>query len=66
MSKRQPTRPNPRQATLSADPAHAPGKRHIARDFGSAAIHTIDRHQQQQRTHGGAPSIRNRRTERGR
>jgi hypothetical protein len=66
MSKRPPKRPHPRSTTLSTDPAHAPGKRHIARDFGSAAIHTIDRHQQQQRTHGGAQSIRNRRTERGR
>lgn len=66
MSKKHPTKPDPRSVTHSADPAHAPGKRHIARDFGAAAMHTIERQQHQQRTQGGVASIHNRRTERGR
>ena len=63
MSKQHPI-PSPRQRPSVSDPAHAPGKQHITRDHGSAAIHTIDRRQQQQRLRS-APSVHSRQTERG-
>ncbi|MDO8361971.1 MAG: hypothetical protein Q7V88_03675 [Actinomycetota bacterium] len=66
MNKRQPTKPLRQPARPDADPAHAPGKHHIARETGSAGVHAIERQQQRQRMPGGAASVHNHRTDRGR
>jgi hypothetical protein len=66
MTKHQHPKPGPRPMAQGLDPAHAPGKQHLAREHAAPGSGVIDQRQMRQRAAGRGAQTHDRRQERGR